>query len=545
LNQIRDPKSAIQNPLVLVRTIANRQDVVAVSDEAHGFGIRVGMTLAQARALCAQVEHIEHEPHRDIVALEALGRWMMRFSPVVALPPLAPGEGQKPRMKDEGRRMKQRQDSSFILHPSFFSSNALTLTLSRRERGQDGLFLDLTGCERVFGGLDNLIAQISTSLNRFRLRASLAVAPTPGAAWAAAYARSRQAGPSGPGPCPIIDPSGIARALENLPPIALRIPSEIAQSLHHLGIETIGQLMKLPRHTLPARFGNELLLRLDQALGHVSEPLVPLEHFSPIEARMDFDGAVDSLEAIWIVFKTLITRIVPELLRRGQGARELTVEFFRPYAITLHKTIQLSRPSRDPGNLFNLLRCAMETLETDVGFLGIRLIVSRSQRVADEQIQLLEHEEFIAETELDHLIERLRIRLGEQVIAQPILVESHVPEKAYSWHGFLTRAESRARVKNPCHIETIRPLHLLNMPEPIGVIVTPSHDRDGRPVSFSWRGQVRRIVHSTGPERIAGQWWRGHRKTRDYFDVEDPDGKRCWIFRVMETGKWYVHGEFE
>ena len=76
-------------------------------------------------------------------------------------------------------------------------------------------------------------------------------------------------------------------------------------------------------------------------------------------------------------------------------------------------------------------------------------------------------------------------------------------------------------------------------------MVSPSDDRDGRPISFSWRGEVHRLLHAVGPERIAGQWWQGHHKTRDYFDVEDPNGKRFWIFRVMESGKWYVHGEFE
>ncbi len=373
-------------------------------------------------------------------------------------------------------------------------------------------------------------------MKRLEIHARLAVAPTPGAAWAVAFGSKEVR---------IIGPSDLPGAIETLPPAALRIGPDTANALHHLGIDTIGQLMRLPRKSLPARFGNELLLRLDQALGKVAEPLVPLEPFSPIQARMDFEGAVDSLEAIWIVFKKLITTIVAELLRRGHGARELQVEFFRPYAVTLHKTIRLSRPSRDPGILFNLLRCAMETLETDVGFLGINLIVAGSQRVNEEQIQLLEHEEFAAESELSHLIERLCIRLGDEAIARPALVESYVPEKAYSWHGFSTRVEGSTRVENPCHVNATTPLHLLNNLEEIRVMVSPSDDRDGRPISFSWRGEVHRLLHAVGPERIAGQWWQGHHKTRDYFDVEDPNGKRFWIFRVMESGKWYVHGEFE
>lgn len=75
-------------------------------------------------------------------------------------------------------------------------------------------------------------------------------------------------------------------------------------------------------------------------------------------------------------------------------------------------------------------------------------------------------------------------------------------------------------------------------------MVAPSHDRDGRPISITQAGRVRRVVHALGPERIAGQWWEGHTKTRDYFAIEDEAGQRNWIFRVQETGKWYVHGNF-
>jgi protein ImuB len=52
-------------------------------------------------------------------------------------------------------------------------------------------------------------------------------------------------------------------------------------------------------------------------------------------------------------------------------------------------------------------------------------------------------------------------------------------------------------------------------------------------------------VHVRGPERIAGQWWNGSGKTRDYFDVADTAGSRFWLFRVMETNQWYLHGIFE
>jgi protein ImuB len=76
-------------------------------------------------------------------------------------------------------------------------------------------------------------------------------------------------------------------------------------------------------------------------------------------------------------------------------------------------------------------------------------------------------------------------------------------------------------------------------------MVSPSDDREGRPVMFAHEGQARRVAHFVGPERIAGRWWDGHDKTRDYFDVQDEQGRRFWVFRVTQTGKWYLHGVFE
>ena len=81
-----------------------------------------------------------------------------------------------------------------------------------------------------------------------------------------------------------------------------------------------------------------------------------------VAARMDFDGVVSSLEAIWAVFRELIGRVIGQLARRGQGARRVEVEFLRDGLPPVKRSILLSRPSRDPVNLFNLFRCAAEDL---------------------------------------------------------------------------------------------------------------------------------------------------------------------------------------
>ena len=523
---------------------------MALSQEASARGIRRGMTLTQARALFADIAHADYQPDRDRHALEALGRWMMRFSPVVSC--------------------GTREDTSEA----------------------HCLFLDISGCDRVFGGFENLIDGVSDALERLGISARVAAAPTPGAAWALASAGRHKA---------FIEEHRLESALDPLPVECLRIGEDVSASLKHLGLHTIGQVMYLPREVLPARFGSVLLRRVDQALGRLPEPLVPLEYRTPVEARLDWDGAVGSLESIWSVFKQLIGQVIDQLVRRGQGARRVEVELLRLHSPAIKKTIFLSRPSRDPVNLFNLFRCAIEELQLplhersrlrakpphaggraysrrpgssvreqkirggastlcpgvvreaqvcDEGFSGMRIAVPLCERLTDEQIALLEHEQYAGQAELDRLIERLRVRMGTEVISQVELVETYVPEAA--WSGSLPASlfepepqSRRPRPGVPASSSAVRPLHLFDSPTEVRVMVTPSEDAEGHPAAFTHGGVVRQVTHCVGPERIAGRWWNGNDKTRDYFDVADATGLRFWMFRVGETGRWYLHGIFE
>jgi protein ImuB len=539
-------------PLVIVRTVADRQVIVSLCDLAAQRGIRRGMTLTQARALCADVEHAGHDPLRDRRALEALGRWLTRFTPTVAL------------------------DAS---------------------GSADGIFLDITGCDRLFGSVENIVHQVRDALERLRISARLAVAPTPGAAWALAVAGENGA---------IASVDTLPQMLAPLPPAALRISDDLAAALHHLGLVRIHQVIDLPRGLLPARFGPELLLRIDQALSRIPEPLVPLEHLPPIVARMDFDGRVSSLEAIWTVFQQLIGQIIAQLTRRGCGIRRLDVELLHLHEPSVCKSILLSRPSRDAVNVFNLFRCAMEDVEgtkarrhggtkgrrgekgsgfgvqgaaqnppsspsclspppclrdiSDDGYSGMILHVPLFEPLSEQQIGLLGQEEYDGQLELDRLIERLRLRLGEEAIVSSELSESYIPERAWGAardrragkqvtgdgkFGPAPSSPSCLRAFVPSCLSSSRPLHLFSSPIDIRVMVSPSDDAEGQPAAFTHAGRVHTIVHAVGPERIAGRWWDGHDKTRDYFDVEDTTARRFWIFRVRETGRWYLHGGFE
>jgi protein ImuB len=508
------------------------------------------MTLAQARALCpgesGGLSHAPHDPAADARGLVALGRWLVRFSPVVSPEP------------------------------------------------PDAVFLDVTGCERLYGGLDNLARQVGEALGRLGVGHRIAIAPTPGAAWALAgemqndECRMQNERQNGERHWSSIHHSSFS-ILHSLPPWALRLDPATAATLHHLGIETIGQLLALPRDALAERFGPGLLRRIDQAFGRCPEPLTPLAHAAPIRARLEFGGPVEALETLWLAFKELIGRVLTPLARRGAGARQVDVEFRRPAGPPVRKTVSLSRPSRDAGNLFNLLRCALETVRADEGFEGlngfteVRLAVPVYERLAEEQGLLVDGERRAAEGDLTHLIERLVVRLGQEAVVRPELRQSHLPERAvgtglaapvvaggrlFMGAGDAARLSSpksgvaptgvrklvkrtadrasRATQASPLRAPRVpRPLHLLPAPREVRATAGPSHDGDGPPLAFADGVDVHRIAHAAGPERIAGVWWDGHHKARDYYDVEDAAGRRFWVFRVVQTGKWYLHGEYE
>ena len=97
-----------------------------------------------------------------------------------------------------------------------------------------------------------------------------------------------------------------------------------------------------------------------------------------------------------------------------------------------------------------------------------------------------------------------------------------------------------------------RPIRLFAPPEPVeaAVWVLP----DDPPLRFTWRRRAYRVSRADGPERIAAEWWTEEGSAaidalRDYYRVEDAEGRRFWLFRAGLPGsepapRWFVHGVF-
>lgn len=468
--------------LVLYEMAAGRQIITHVSAEAVS-KVCPGMTLVEAKAHQADLIVLPATPEDDLRSLSALGRWLMRFSPCVSIYPPA------------------------------------------------SLFLDATGLNGLFGDLPTIRRRVVGALARLRIVASVAIAPTPGAAWAlAVFGEHRSQVLEGP----------VVEALSPLPPEALRLDATTIDKLQAVGICSVGALLRIGRDELAIRFGPAILERIDQATGAVHESLVFLEHHVPVVAAIEFEAAIESRETIHLAIEQLLTQLVEQLAGRGLGARQLRAVFRQAYASPIDKTVQLVRPRRNHAVLSRLMFCATETLALDQGCIGITLSAPITQRLGAEQERLFDNEPHRNAAELDHLAERLEARLHD-CAQRAELIACHVPERAFRFSETLSDSAPASTWATTGY----RPLSLFSWPKSIKVTVRPSESREGQPVAFTDAATVHPLAHTHGPERIAGQWWNGHWKTRDYFDVLDATGNRYWLFRVAETGRWFLHGVFE
>jgi protein ImuB len=402
----------------------------------------------------------------------------------------------------------------------------------------DGLWIDITGSAHLMGGEAALAADLLVRLERRGFAASLAIADTPGAAHALAR--------YGAAPQVIVPPGGQEMMLAGLPVAALRLPEPVLDALHRLGFTTIGQVITAPRAPLIRRFGAVLLHRLDQALGHVPESINPILPEMAIAERLVFIEPLSTADAFKLVIARLTRSVTTMLDKVGLGGRRLDLIFERVDGTIQALRIGTHRPSRDAAHLARLLAERLESIDPGPGVEAMRLAVTLAEPLAYVQSAAWTNGADCQVVDLAALIDRLENRLGPNQLYRVAPVASDVPERAVQRIPPLAPASQRSW---PATLP--RPARLLATPEPV-LALAPLPDQP--PVAFTWRKTRFRVRHADGPERIHGEWWRRDAEApavRDYFVVEDEEGRRFWLFRRGNgidpaTGdlSWFLHGFF-
>lgn len=466
--------------------------ISACAPEAVALGLTPGLTLADARARVPELVALEADPAADARWLEAIGDACDRFSPLVALDP------------------------------------------------PDGVTIDITGVAHLFGGEAGLVAQLEARMARWGDPLRHALADTPEAAQALARFQSAPA------------PSEAA-ALRRLPIDALALEESAARALRQAGLKTIGDLAERPFAPLAARFGQELVDRLERLLGRRAQPLAPLTPPPALMLERRFADPIARHEDALAVIEALLAEAALALEARGQGGRQFVARLYRCDGRVFTLAVESALPQRAADPVMRLFRerigVLADPIDPGFGFDLVRLAVPRLEPLGATQLAL--DGGAVAEEAVAALVDRLSTRVGRGRLRRFAPRDTHLPEQAVLALPAVDLA-TPAPWPSPAPGEPpLRPLHLFDPPQPVEVVAAVP---DGPPQRFRWRRTLHEVTRYEGPERIAPEWWRRPPGkpglTRDYYRVEDARGRRFWLFRhglyEAETPapRWYVHGLF-
>lgn len=468
-------------PFLLYAPEHGRMVITASNPTSEKEGFFPGMVVADARAVLPSIEAFPDDVAAREKLLKNLAEWSLRYSPVIA------------------------SDTP------------------------DGLVIDITGCPHLWGGEHAYLQTITTRFRRGGYNIKTAIADTIGTA--RAVARYGETGT-------ITDPGKQADALLPLPPAALRLNNYTIQRMEKLGFRQIGQFINMPRLNLRRRFGEDLLLKLEQALGTAPEFLQPIQPAPVYQERLPCLEPICTAAGIEIALKRLLESLCERFFREGKGMRTGIFKGYRIDGETVQISIGTNRASRNAAHLFKLFELKIPEIEPA---LGIELFTLEAPLV--EEVNELQEALWSTATHdqaaIAELMDNITGKVGK-TIHRYLPQEHHWPENSIKKVTSLEeQPETEWRTDHP------RPIHLLPEPEPVEVMVVLP---DYPPMHFRHKNEVIRVVRADGPERIEQEWWLQSGPPRDYYRVEDENGARYWLFRLGLYGtqkpQWFLHGYF-
>jgi len=228
---------------------------------------------------------------------------------------------------------------------------------------------------------------------------------------------------------------------------------------------------------------------------------------------------------------------------RGEGILRLDLSLTCAEQEPVQISMGCLRPTLRRKHLLDLIRLQLERLRITRGVVDFLVRATATAPLDVSQPDLFgDGERRDSRRELDVLLDRLSSRLGRSAVLRSELRADHQPERAMEFFPVIGSTKAK-----PCEVEfkisseRFRPLHVL--PLPVSVAVT-SVVPDGPPIRLRWRNAEHRIVHCEGPERIETGWWRQASIRRDYYRVDIDSGERYWLFRAIDDGRWFLHGDF-
>ena len=370
----------------------------------------------------------------------------------------------------------------------------------------------------------------------------------------------------------VLSPGSDADYLATAPVGLIPMDEAMAEALAALGIRQAGGLAALPPDDVEQRWGHTGLMawRLARGEDRRRPGLATTEY--PRTVSADLVPSVELMEPVLFLVRAALDRLLAGLVADGRAAATLAITLslddargagIATQSHTMTREVRLAHPMARVVPLFERCRALLDRWTLPAPVCGVTVAVVATAPLAGEQGDLLDpswHDPAAA----DAAFARLRAELGADAIVVPVMADEHRPERAGRWlslgDDFGPEARGRKPEETPPSHESRVTSHdthdsrftihdspvpacsrQLETPEPVDVECT-----NGQPRVLWWRGRRMRLEHPSGPERLAGDWWKDA-YARDYWCCEDPDGEGTLVlYHDYSSGSaWFVQGWYD
>ena len=344
----------------------------SVTGAAEAKGVRPGMRLGEALALCPELELVEQDPATVEQAWEEI--------------------------------LRRLEDAGFAVEPVAAGT----------------VYFETRGVERLYGGLEPA------------LKRALAAVGTIWDARAGAadrrFAALAAANVARPGQALIVSDDRTRSFLSPLPLTLLPLERERYEQLEELGVRTIGQLAGLPGSAVAERWGPVGRRAWSLARAEADGRVAPRKPATALHETLEFPEAVGNDLTLRRGLAVLVDRLLARPERAGRPPRKVAVWARLVGGASWRRTVTLREPTADPARLRTAL--APKLAELPAPALKLRLEVCELSEHTGEQLELVAAEGEVMQGRLREGLRQVRAAVGAGGVSTVVEVApwSRIPE---------------------------------------------------------------------------------------------------------------------
>ena len=446
--------------LAIGKSLAPHAELDAISTRARELGIRIGMTIAQARAISSDLIVVHRSPAAESSAHSALLDAAESVSPVI-------------------------------------------------ESGDPGsAWIDLAGLNRIYPSEEEITAELVRCVRRVGMEPAAGVAANKELAHLAARC----------GGIRVIEAGREREFLNWLPLDMLGLGKsdrgdDLETTLARWGMRRLGELARLNPDAVGTRLGRRGVELVRLARGGSHAPLVPRRRAELFAESVELEYEIENLEPLGFVMRAMLERLAERLSLRGMVAGDITLAFGMCGHRSFNRRIEVASPSNDVRAILTLINLSLEAAPPEAAVESIRIEVApRVPRPAQTDMFLPPSP---APDKLQTTIARLAALCGPGNVGTLSVENSHRPE-ATRLDSFAPPAPPPIPENVPAKNVTQLVIRAIRPAREIEVMCS-------REIPEFVRGENlgARVISIAGPWRRDGEWWLGFTADADTQDSSD------------------------